>query len=406
MTSPTRIAAAAALLLFGISTAFAAEIPDKWRCGEGKENAFWKNAPEVSQKKGPVWGVKLDARVPAPFIWLVIYKNRDRDIAERRAPIEQRWRSFRPDEKCAYVKRYLPEAVEREREYIDLILWRRDKKLKKLIKKMDGEDVVRAQKSSRLKRWRKRFERMLGWIELQGLRDEGRERERALGIFPKIKRLNDAYMDFKVTTGHHEALVRIRFAERMRDLAAWKKALKAEQWASKRSLAFLDDEAARERVIGDISDYLSKDPENERVLGRDFDKLVVRTLRLLKRDEVHEAAKTRVEDIRRADRARKAAVRKIESRLEKLQGELMREEWSFGGDADPEILVGLQEYRKGKTAIAVRYGAAGEVPEEAELKKAYLRLLLDVCVTHYTSLRYKKKLVRILCGGLAPVSED
>jgi hypothetical protein len=385
-----------ALSLIG-SAASAAEIPDSWRCDAKKEARYWAGLQHVDQKKGPSWGQELYERLPTPFAWLVLYKNRDRDIAERRAPITRRWGEFEPFEKCAYFNHYSDEIHEKHREFEELVNWKQDGKLEKRLARLvdDKEDLVSAQEGPLLKRWRTRFATMLDWLELYGLEDEAGTLERARGIFIRIGRLKTAYLAFQQESGWFESRVRKRLGESLAD-AGFKDRLKREFRADGAMLALLDAPSGRERIVSDVAEALSKDWRNDRILGDGFEGRVAVLLRVMKRERKQAAHTAQVKEVRRKIREKKLSRRKAKRLVDGIEKDLRAEKILFPAGADAELLISLEEYRRGRTKL---YPMAEEGTPREELVKAYLNLLKDVCVMHYTSIRYKKRVIKTLCGS-------
>lgn len=389
-------AEALAALLAAAGLALAVELPDSWRCPKEGERVYWEGVRAIPAESGPRWGAKLNDKISSPFIWLVIYQHRDLDLAERRAPIEQRWNAFTPDEKCAYLSHYAGEAAGREKEYAALLAWRQDRKLQGVIADLDGGSVAAAQEGERLKDWHARFAKTKEWIEREGVRDEGEGegRERAWGVFSKLGLLDAAYWGFKQASGHYEALVRRRAAELFADLKALGAALAA-RGAKPELVALLEEEPAREHAIRDLSDQLSRDPDNPRLLGTEIEPRLIESLRALKIQRDQRATKEKAEAFRLDAEQRQAALRKAEAAVAQLEQDLLEGKWEFGADADPKLLVGLEEYRQGRKEL---YALLKAETDAAKLRDAYRGLLRRVCETHYTSLRYKRKLIDLLCG--------
>lgn len=372
-----------ALLLAALPAA-AVEIPPSWRCPKREETAYWKGLKSVAEAAGPAWGETLGEAVPAPFLWLVLYKNRDRDVAERRAPLDQRWAEFSAEEKCAYFRHYMKEAVQRKAEFDALSGWKQDGGLLKRVARMDRAEVAAAQDAEPLKGWRARFEAMAGWLDAYGLREEDRSLERAHGVFIKVSQLEKARLDFLLESRWFEAKVRRRMDEALKERPSL--------------AAALADPTAREAVTSELVQQLSKDWTNERILGAELEGRALEALKAYQRGQAVQAESQKAEAVQKATEERRAALKRAEAVVERLEGELKSEKLQFDAGADPELLVSLEEYRQGKLKLAEDIAAKGE-PGDAELKKRYLGLLRSVCVTHYTSIRYKAEAVKTLCGS-------
>ncbi|PCI34681.1 MAG: hypothetical protein COB53_11725 [Elusimicrobia bacterium] len=377
-------------LLFWGPAVQAADIPDEWRCNEKRINRFWEGLKHIDPKKGPAWGEELHEKLPTPFAWLVLYKNRDRDIAERRAPLNRRWTEFSVAEKCAYLRQYFPETIEKKKEFDELVGWKEDGKLSKRLTKLvdDKEDLVAAQESLLLKEWRTRFAGTLDWLEVYGLEDEEGTRERARGIFIRISRLKSAYLAFQQESGWFESRVRLRLDDALADAD-----LKSRIPRSVKGMLVRPE--VQTRVIHDIAEQLSKDWRNERILGDQFEFRLVSVLRLMKREKKASVHTAKVKEVRRVITQKKLSRKKAERLVDGIEKDLKKENIVFPGGADAQLLISLEEYRRGRKKLYPM--AEGGQPRE-NLVKSYLQLLKDVCVTHYTSIRYKKRVIKTLCG--------
>lgn len=369
-----RAAALAAGLAFCAGPASAIELPDSWRCSASEETRYWKGLKQVSPTVGPNWGEKLVEEVPTPFLWLSIYKDRDRDVAERRAPINQRWADFNGPEKCAYVRHYLPEAAAKKKEFDALAEWRKDEGLLKRYQKLVGDEIIDIQDKEPQKSMRARYETLHTWLTEYGLREDEPTLERALGVFIRLSRLEAAQLDFMRESGWFRAQVRTRF-----------------------KTVSVPDPLAREAAIEDLSQQLSRDWRNENILGADFDRRLARALKDYERGKAVEAASAKAGEVRRSADEQKAALKRAETQVEKVEGELKAGKVVFQPSADPSLLLSLDEYRHGKRRLADGIAAQAE-PDREKLKAAYLEMLADVCVTHYTGIRYKPSVIKTLCG--------
>lgn len=371
MRPPTFLAV---LLALGAADAGAVELPDSWRCSSSEETRYWKGLKQVSPTTGPNWGEKLVEEVPTPFLWLTIYKDRDRDVAERRAPINQRWADFTGPEKCAYVRHYLPEAAAKKKEFDALAEWRKDEGLLRRYQKLVGDEVIDIQDKDPQKAMRARYEALHAWLTEYGLREDEPTLERALGVFIRLSRLEAAQLDFLRESGWFRAQVRSRF-----------------------KTVDVPDPAAREAAIEDISQQLSRDWRNETILGADFDRRLARALKDYERGKAVEAASAKAGEVRRSADEQKAALKRAEAQVDSLEGELKKGKVVFQPSADPALLLSLEEYRHGKRRLADGIAAQAD-PDREKLKAAYLEMLADVCVTHYKSIRYKPTVIKTLCG--------
>ncbi|MEE8424708.1 MAG: hypothetical protein V3S11_02705 [Elusimicrobiota bacterium] len=382
----------AALALALAAPALAVEIPPSWRCVKKELGIHWRGEPLIDPKAGPNWGERMGKAAHTPFIWLVIYQHRDRDVAERRAPIDQRWKNFNPHEKCSYFKHYLDEAAAKKAEFDALIGWKNNGKLTKATRKLSPETVMAAQNDELLKSWRKRFDKMQLWLEGYGMKEGDANLEAARGILFNLGRLKVAHLDFRRASGRFEAKVRIKFAEEFAKPEEFRDRLLG--LAARKAVALLNEPKELEAVIGDFSEQLAKDPDNEIILGSDFDRRLVLSLeaRLYARKQRADIAK--VAQTRKKIAARKAALKAAEARVDAIERLLKEEKLMFPGEADPLLLISLEEYRQGRKNL---YPIAMKPAGLEELKTAYLNLLKNVCVVHYTSIRYKKKLIGLLC---------
>lgn len=376
----------AALLL---PAAHALEIPSDWHCSKGQEGSYWKGMKQIPQEAGPNWGEPLNESAPSPFIWLAIYKERDRDIAERRAPITQRWQEFSPEERCAYFKHFSKEAALKKREYDALANWRQDGGLLKRLGRPKGDEVTLAQDKEPLTGLRGRFAAMRAWLADYGMRDDAPDAERAVGVLVKLGLLEVAQLDFLAESGHFHARVRIRLVEALKDKGAL--------GAGPQLLALLDDPMVRERVIDDLWRQLAKDSRNETILGGDFPRRLLEALEAQRRQRIVEAASAHAGVVQRSAKERQAARKRSEALVERIERELKDEKLLFGAAADPALLLSLEEYRQGKKGLYDLIEAKAE-PDLAGLRAAVLRLLGEVCVTHYRSIRYKAEVIKTLCG--------
>lgn len=365
---------AALALLLSAAPAAAVELPDSWRCPKSDEARYWKGLKQISPEKGPNWGDKLTDEVPTPFLWLAIYKDRDRDVAERRGPINQRWADFTGSEKCAYVRHYLPEAVAKRKEFDSLAEWRKDEGLLKRYQKLKGDEVIDIQDKDPQKANRARYEAMHAWLTDYGLREDEPTLERAAGVFIRLSRLEAAQLDYLRESGWFRAQVRTRF-----------------------KTATVDDPLAREAAIEDLSIQLSRDARNESILGSDFDRRLAHALKDYERGKVVEAASAKAGQVKRSAEEQKAALKRAEAQVDSVEAELKKGKLVFQPSADPSLLTSLDEYRKGKRKLAD--GVAAETqPNLEKLRASYLELLAEVCVTHYTGIRYKPTVIKTLCG--------
>jgi hypothetical protein len=355
------------------------EVPAGWRCEKGQEAAYWKGLKTISETAGPNWGEQLSDEAPSPFIWLVLYKNRDRDVAERRAPLTQRWAEFTGDEKCAYIRHYLKDAVAKKREYDALANWKQDEGMVKRLQKLGKDEVVEAQDKEPLKGWRTRFDLMHVWLSEQGLREDDATLERAYGVFIKLSLLETARLQFLLDSGYFSAQVRARFA---------KPGLTVK----------LDDPAAREAVIADLAEQLSKDWTNEKILGSDFERRVSEALKAFKRLQAVQAASARAEQVQRSAEEQRAAFKRAEAYAGRFEAEIKGEKFVFDSAADPALLITLEEYRQGKRKLAEALAGQPGEPDKEKLRASFVGLLRDVCVTHYVSIRYRAEVVKTLCG--------
>lgn len=365
--------AALLMLLAGLS-AGAVELPDSWRCSASEETRYWKGLKQVSPEKGPNWGERLVDEVPTPFLWLAVYKDRDRDVAERRAPINLRWADFTGPEKCAYVKHYLPEALARRKEYDALADWRKDEGMLRRFQKLKGDEVIEAQEKEPQKSMRPRYEAMHAWLTDYGLRDDDPSLERAQGVFIRLSRLEAAQLDFLRESGYFRAQVRARF-----------------------KTAEVADPAAREWAIEDLSNQLARDWRNERILGDDFERRLKASLEDHARAKADEAASAKAGEVKRTAEEQRAALKRAEAQVERLEAELKKGKVVFEPSADPALLMSLDEYRHGKRRLSEGV-AAQSAPDLEKLKADYLGMLAEVCVTHYTGIRYKPSVIKTLCG--------
>ncbi len=377
-------------LLFLCSIVRAADIPDEWSCSKKEADRFWKGLQHIDVKKGPSWGQELYDKHPTPFAWLVLFKNRDRDIAERRAPLTQRWAEFSADEKCAYFNHYLDETLEKKRNFDELVGWKENGKISKRLLKLveEKEDLVAAQEGPLLKEWRTRFAAALDWLEIYGLEDEAGTKERARGIFIRISRLKTAYLAFQQESGWFEAQVRVRLNTALADAAL-------AQRFPKNLHAMLSDPAVQERVVEDIAEALSKDWRNERILGDQFEFRLATVLRLIIRERKATVQTAKVREVRRVITQKKLSRKKAKRLVDGIEKDLKKENIVFPAGADAELLISLEEYRRGRLKL---YPLAEEGKPREELVKEYLNLLKDVCIAHYTSIRYKKRVIKTLCG--------
>lgn len=367
------VALAAAVLALGARAA-AIELPDSWRCPASEEACYWKGMKQVSPTVGPNWGEKLVDEVPTPFLWLAIYKDRDRDVAERRGPVNLRWADFTGPEKCAYVRHYLPEAAAKKKEFDALAEWRKDEGLLKRYQKLVGDEVIDIQDKDPQKSMRARYEALHAWLTEYGLREDEPTLERALGVFIRLSRLEAAQLDFLRESGWFRAQVRTRF-----------------------KTVSVPDPLAREAAIEDLSTQLSRDWRNENILGADFDRRLARALKDYARAKEVEAASAKAGEVRRSADEQKAALKRAEAQVERVEAELKGGKLVFQPSADPALLLSLEEYRHGKRRLADGIAAQAE-PDREKLKAAYLEMLAGVCVTHYTGIRYKPSVIKTLCG--------
>ncbi|MBI3298454.1 MAG: hypothetical protein HYZ75_09845 [Elusimicrobia bacterium] len=377
------------LALLLVPAARAVDIPEDWRCSKGEVGLHWKGMRQIPQTTGPNWGEPLNENAPTPYVWLAIYKERDRDIAERRAPIFQRWSEFTPAERCAYLKHFAKEAQARKREYDALTGWRADGGLGKKLAKPKGDEVIAVQDKEPLAGMRARFDAMRAWLSDNGMREDVPDSERAVGVLIKLGLLEVAALEFLIESGHFQAKVRIRFQAALKD----KEALELEPELAK----LLDDPAVQSRVIDDISLQLAKDWRNETILGGDFERRLREALEAARRQRVVEAASARAGQVQRSASERKALRKRTEAQVEKLEGELKDEKLLFPAAADPQLLVSLEEYRQGKRALYELIESKADISLE-ELRAAELKLLKEVCLTHYRSIRYKAEVIKTLCG--------
>ncbi|MBI5594763.1 MAG: hypothetical protein HY928_01600 [Elusimicrobia bacterium] len=371
------------LLLLLAPGAPAVEIPDSWRCRKGDESAHWKGMKLIPEAPGPNWGEQLNEKAPSPFIWLAVYKDRDRDVAERRAPITQRWGEFEPDEKCAYLAHYAKAAAEKKEEYDELVSWKQDSGLLKRLQRVKPEEVIAEQERDALKGLRARFDAMRAWLSDFGMRDDDPPTERAWGVLMKLSVLETAHLEFLRESGHFTAMARARVQDAVKEQGP--------------AAELLKDPAVVETVVADIADQLSKDWRNERILGSDFERRVRESIAGIERAKAAAAANAKVEAVQRTIKERKEARKRAEAVVERLEGELKSEKLVFDAGADPALLVGLEEYRRGKRRLYELLEQKGET-DAAGLKAAYLELLREVCVTHYQSIRYKESVIKTLCG--------
>jgi hypothetical protein len=381
------------LYLLLATPASAVEIPPDWVCSKKELGRHWQGMRLIDPKEGPNWGDKMD-RVPTPFMWLVIYQHRDRDVAERRAPINMRWKEFIGREKCAYFKNYSPEATQRQREYNELVNWKSDDKLVKNLNDLSSAEIVAAQEGKTISSWRKRFGKMRLWLEGYGLKEGDSNLEAAQGIFVRLGRLKVAHLDFQRASGHFAALVRLRFDSTRENAAEFSKALTS-QGATSAHLALLNSGLQLERVIEDLSEQMAQDPDNRHILGKDFFRRVAASLASIEREKSQRAHSAKVVDTIEQIAARKRAVKLAEAAVDKLEARLKEEKLLFPADADPQLLVSLEEYRRGRREL---YPLAMSDAGAEQLEARYLGLLRNVCITHYKSIRYKQKLINLLCG--------
>ena len=108
-------------------------------------------------------------------------------------------------------------------------------------------------------------------------------------------------------------------------------------------------------------------------------------------------ASAKAGEVRRSADEQKAALKRAEAQVEKIEAELKAGKVVFQPSADPALLLSLDEYRHGKRRLADGIAAQAE-PDREKLKTAYLEMLADVCVTHYKSIRYKPSVIKTLCG--------
>lgn len=365
----------AAVLAFVLAApAFAVEIPEAWLCKEAEVGRYWKGVKQVSQANGPNWGENLVDAAPTPFVWLAIYKDRDRDVAERRAPINLRWADFTGPERCAYLRHYLPEAEAKKREFDALAEWRKDEGLLRRYQKLKGDEVIDIQDKDPQKANRARYEAMHAWLTEYGLRDDDATLERAAGVFIRLSRLEAAQLDYLRESGWFRAQVRTRF-----------------------KTASVADPLAREAAIEDLSNQLSRDWRNESILGADFERRLAQALKDYEREKAVEAASAKAGEVRRSSEEQKAALKRAEAQVDAVEAELKKGKLVFQPSADPALLLSLEEYRQGKRRLADGI-AAQAAPDRAKLQAAYLEMLADVCVTHYTGIRYKPSVIKTLCG--------
>ena len=374
---------ALALILMLAPSAAAVEIPDSWRCRKGEESASWKGMKLIPEAQGPNWGEQLNDKAPSPFIWLAIYKDRDRDVAERRAPITQRWGEFDPAEKCAYLSHYAREAARKKGEYDGLASWKQDSGMLKRLQRIKPEDVIGEQGREPLKGLRSRFEAMHAWLTDYGMRDDDPPTERAWGVLVKISLLETAHLEFLRESGHFTAMARARVQEAVEEPGPVG--------------GLLTDPAVVETVVSDLADQLSKDWRNEKILGSDFERCVRESIAGIERAKAAAAANAKVEAVQKSLKERREARKRAEAVVERLEAELKSEKLVFDAAADPALLVGLQEYRSGKRRLYEMLEEKGE-SDGAALKTAYLELLREVCVTHYQGIRYKAEVIKTLCG--------
>lgn len=382
----------AALALALAAPALAVEIPPSWRCAKKELGSHWKGESLIDPRTGPNWGERMGNKAHTPFIWLVIYQHRDRDVAERRAPIDERWQDFSSQEKCSYFKHYFYESASRKSKFAALIAWKGNGKLSKLTSRLNPETIVSAQNGPELKSWRKRFEKMQLWLEGYGLEEGKANLEAARGILFHLRRLKIAHLNFRRASGHFEARVRTKFAEEFAKPEEFRDRLLG--LAARKAAALLNEPEELEAVIGDLSAQLAKDPENEIILSSDFDRRLILSLeaRLYARKQRADIAK--VAQTREQIAAQKAALKAAEARVDAIERLLKEEKLTFPGEADPLLLISLEEYRQGRKDL---YPIAMQPGGLEELKADYLGLLKNVCVVHYTSIRYKKTLIRLLC---------
>jgi len=384
------------LAMLFAAPAKAVDIPDSWRCPAKKEALYWEGLKHIDAAKGPSWGQELYDKLPTPFAWMVLYANRDKDIAERRAPLTQRWGEFDAGEKCAYFNHYREQILERHREFEALAAWKQDGKLQKHLSKLveDKAALVSEQEGPLLKGWRGRFTAMLDWLELYGLEDDAGTLERAHGVFILIGRLKTAFLAFQRESGWFEAQVRARLAEAAAD-AGFQPRLKA-GGADDAMLALMKEASVRERIVRETAEALSKDWRNERILGSGFESGVAGILRQEKLDRMHAAETAQVKEVRRRIVEKKMSRKNAERMVDGIEKDLRSEKLTFPAGADSRLLLSLEEYRRGRTRL---YPLAEEGAPREELLKAYLELLKEVCVTHYTSIRYKPRVIKTLCGS-------
>jgi hypothetical protein len=363
-----------AALLAAPLPAGAVEVPDSWRCSASEETRYWKGLKQVSAERGPNWGDRLVDEMPTPFVWLAVYKDRDRDVAERRAPINLRWADFSGPEKCAYLRHYKAEAEAKKKEFDALVEWRKDEGLLRRYQKLKGDEVIEAQDKEPQKSMRPRYEAHHAWLTEYGLREDEPTLERSLGVFIRLSRLEAAQLDFLRESGWFRAQVRTRF-----------------------KTAAVPDPAAREAAIEDLSNQLSRDWRNESILGADFERRLAQALKDYERGKAVEAASAKAGEVRRSAEEQRAALKRAEAQVDAVEAELKKGRLVFPPSADPALLLSLDEYRKGKRRLAD--GVAAEAaPDPAKLRAAYLELLAEVCVTHYTGIRYKPSVIKTLCG--------
>ncbi|TBR16919.1 hypothetical protein EPO15_18110 [bacterium] len=364
----------AALAVLLCAPAAAVELPDSWRCKDSEVGRYWKGVKQVSAAYGPNWGEKLVEEVPTPFVWLAIYKDRDRDVAERRGPINTRWADFTGPEKCAYLRHYLPEADAKKKEFDSLAEWRKDEGLLRRYQKLKGDEVIDIQDKEPQKSTRARYEAMHAWLTDYGLRDDDATLERAAGVFIRLSRLEAAQLDYLRESGWFRAQVRTRF-----------------------KAAAVADPLAREAAIEDLSNQLSRDWRNESILGADFDRRLAQALRDYEREKAVEAASAKAGEVRRSAEEQKAAFKRAEAQVDSVEAELKKGKLVFQPSADPALLLSLEEYRQGKRKLADGIAAQAQ-PDHGKLQAAFLEMLADVCVTHYTGIRYKPSVIKTLCG--------
>lgn len=374
---------ALSLVLLLSCGAAAVELPDSWRCRKGTEADPWKGMKLIPEAQGPNWGEQLNEKAPSPFVWLSIFKDRDRDVAERRAPITLRWGEFEPAEKCAYLTHYAKAAAEMKEEYDELVSWKQDSALLKRLQRIKPDEVIAEQGRAPLASLRARFDAMHAWLTDYGMREDDPPTERAWGVLMKLSLLETAHLEFLRESGHFTALTRARVQD----------AVKEQGPAS----GMLKDPAVVETVVSDIADQLSKDWRNEKILGSDFERRVRESVAGIERAKAAAAANAKAEAVQRTIKERKEARKRAEAVVERLERELKSEKLVFDAAADPALLVGLEEYRQGKRRLYDLLEQKGEADAGA-LKAAYLDLLREVCVTHYRSIRYKETVIKTLCG--------